>query len=574
MRGSQLLEDTDFAHRYRALSARDRRFDGQFVTAVTSTGIYCRPSCPARTPRPENVTFFLTSAAAQEAGFRACKRCRPEAVPGSPQWDARADLVGRAMRLIADAVVDREGVEGLAARLGYSSRHVTRLLRAELGAGPLALARARRAQLARDILVSTRLPIADVAFAAGFGSVRQLNDTVREVFATSPAGLRAAGAPRTQHREPRRPGPEPQEGPALGDMPRPRPRASHQVHVELSLPVRSPFDAVGAFSFLAHRAIPGVEAVDLGVAGGGPDGAAGAGGRDGRRVLRYARSLRLERGPAAIEVTAAQRGRNGGDWELRLGLELTDLSDTAIAVNRVRRLLDLDADPGAVDEALAQEPHMAPLVADRPGTRVPGCLDAPEIALRAVVGQRISVAAARTHLTRLADACGEPYHSLFAGVSRLFPAPHQILEALRQEPAGQVAPGPLRLPRRHLRAVTDLVRDIAQGDLALDVGQDAPALRAALTARTGLGEWTASYVAMRVLGDPDIWLTRDAALLAGARRIGAVDARQQAARAHRALEERAQHWAPWRSYAVMHLWRAAARRDASPTGDHPERPGD
>ena len=564
MRRAQPRDDAEFAHRYRAVSARDRRFDGQFVTAVTSTGVYCRPSCPARTPRPENVMFFLTSAAAQEAGFRACKRCRPEAVPGSPDWDARADLVGRAMRLIADAVVDREGVEGLAARLGYSSRHIARLLRAELGAGPLALARARRAQLARDILVSTRLPVADVAFAAGFGSVRQLNDTVREVFATSPAALRADGAaPGRRAREQHRPCPEPQEGPAPRTTPqRARTRASHRVHVELALPVRSPFDAEGVFSFLASRAIPGAEAVDLGAAGDdGTGGASGARQHDERRILRYARSMRLERGPAAFEVLAV---RDGDDWDLRLGLELTDLSDTAVAVNRVRRLLDLDANPGAVDEALAQDPHLAPLVAGQPGIRVPGCVDAPEIALRAVVGQRISVAAARTHLTRLADACGEPYHSSFAGVSRLLPTPPQILEALadQRQPGEQGGSGPLRLPRRHLQAVIDLVRDLAQGDLALDVGQDTPALRAALTARAGLGDWTASYVAMRVLGDPDVWLIRDAALLAGARRIGLVDAREPAARAHRALGQCAQRWAPWRSYAVMHLWRAAARRDA------------
>ncbi|WP_243400783.1 MULTISPECIES: AlkA N-terminal domain-containing protein [Isoptericola] len=501
--------DPVFAERYRAIAARDVRFDGQFFTAVRTTGIYCRPSCPARTPRQENVTFYLTSAAAHGAGYRACKRCLPEAAPGTPAWDLRGDLTARAMRLVADGVVDREGVDGLAARLGYSPRHVGRVLRKDLGAGPLTLARAHRAQTARTLLTSTALPVADVAFAAGFGSIRQLNDTVREIFATTPTELRARAT-----------------GPAIavltdrtGDEP------ASRVRLQVTLPVREPFDAVGTVAYLGSRAVEGVETATV----------------DGRQAT-YARTLLLPHGPGAVHVTA---GAAVGPGRVALRLELASLQDVATAVARVRRLLDLDADPVAVDAALGADPALAASVAATPGTRVPGAADPHELVVRAIVGQQISVAAASTHLGRLTAAAGTPYASGFDGLTRLFPTAAQVAD----DDGAHLA-----LPARQRQTVTTTARALADGTLRVDVGADAEALRADLEARPGIGPWTSGYVALRVLGHPDTWLTGDVALRAGARALGLPDD-------HRALAERAASWAPWRSYAARHVWRAAA-----PTG--------
>lgn len=513
--------DPLFAERYRAIDARDTRFDGQFYTAVSSTGIYCRPSCPARTPAPRNVAFYLTSAAAHQAGYRACKRCLPEATPGTPDWDLRGDLAARAMRLIADGVVDREGVDGLAARLGYTARHVHRLLVAELGAGPLALARARRAQTARSLLVGTGLPMAQVAFAAGFGSIRQFNDTVQEVFAARPSELRArAGVAADAH---------PAAGMAAPGAP---------VRLNLDLPVRQPFDAPGVFRFLAARAIRGVETAD--VSGDGP--------------LRYARTLTLPHGPGAIEVVATP---TAAGWRLRAGLELASLADVVPAVARARRMLDLDADPFAIDNALAADPRLAPLVADTPGIRAPGAVDPHELVVRALIGQQISVPAARTHLGRLAAHVGDAYASGVPGLDRMFPTPAQIIAGV-PEPGEDLDPErPLRLPRQAVRAVLATAGALDDGSLDVHVGADPEALRAALVARPRIGPWTAAYIAMRVLGDPDAWLDGDVALVAGARAVGVLEDDGPAAASHRALAGHAAAWAPWRSYAAMHLWRAA-----------------
>jgi AraC family transcriptional regulator of adaptative response / DNA-3-methyladenine glycosylase II len=520
--------DPLFDERYRAIDARDTRFDGQFVTAVSSTGIYCRPSCPARTPRREHVTFYRTSAAAHEAGYRACKRCLPEATPGTPEWDLRRDAVGRAMRLIADGVLDREGVDALGARLGYSTRHVHRMLVVELGAGPVALARARRAQTARSLLVGTDLPLADVAFAAGFGSVRQFNGTIREVFATTPSGLRARAGSRARHAA------APDRPEAAGPVP--------PVRLELALPVRQPFDAPGVLAFLAVRAVPGVEVAAL----------------DDPDRLWYARTLALPHGPGAVEVVAT-RQRDGG-WRLGLLLELTSLSDVGTAVARVRRLLDLDADPLAVDAALAVDPALAPLVAATPGVRVPGAVDPAELVVRAIVGQQISVAAARGHLARLVAVAGAPSVSTVPGLDRLFPTPEQVVRHVPAPVPGAApdAARPLRLPGRQVAAVLAAAGALADGSLAVHVGSDPVELRERLVALPGIGPWTAAYVAMRVLGDPDAWLTGDVALVAGAVATGALPAGLARPAAHRELAARAAGWAPWRSYAAMHLWQAAA----------------
>jgi AraC family transcriptional regulator of adaptative response / DNA-3-methyladenine glycosylase II len=528
--------DPVFAERYRAIASRDRRFDGQFITAVSSTGIYCRPSCPARTPKPENVTFYLTSAAAHEAGYRACKRCLPEAVPGTPSWDLGHDLSARAMRLVADGVVDREGVDGLAAHLGYSPRHVHRVLVAELGAGPVALARALRAQTARALLTGTDLRLADVAFAAGFGSVRQFNDTIAEVFDTTPGELR---------RRARRDRPAPPRGGAgsggavrvpdgpgaVGDD------GGTTAVLDLTLPLREPFDARGVFAFLAARAVDGVEVADLA----GP-------------VLSYARTLALPHGPGAFRATyGPPPGSARGAPRFHVELELTSVADLPAAIARVRRLFDLDADPAAVDAALATDPALAASVRAVPGIRVPGAVDATEILVRALVGQQISVAAARTHLSRLAVALGTPFASRF-GPTRLFPTSAHLADGGADHVRG---------PARRTAAILGVARALADGSLALSSADDPAAQRAALEAMPGVGPWTSGYVAMRVLHDPDVLLDGDLALRAGAAALGLPDER-------RALAAHAERWAPWRSYAAMHLWRAAAPRPSTtPTKETP-----
>lgn len=516
--------DPVFAERYRAIASRDRRFDGQFVTAVRTTGIYCRPSCPARTPRPENVTFYLTSAAAHEAGYRACKRCLPEAVPGTPSWDLGHDLAARAMRLVGDGVVDREGVDGLATRLGYTPRHVHRVLVAELGAGPVALARALRAQTARALLTGTDLRLADVAFAAGFGSVRQFNDTVAEVFDTTPGELRRRARPAARAAA---------APPAVGDAPPAEGPDARAAGLDLVLPLREPYDARGVFAFLAARAVTGVEVVDT----------------SDPTHLSYARTIALPHGPGAFRATygplpdgdgPARRSPGvAGSPRFRVELELTSVADLPAAIARVRRLFDLDADPHAVDAALATDSALAGPVASTPGVRVPGAVDGAEVLVRALVGQQISVAAARTHLSRLAEALGTPFASRF-GPTRLFPSPENIAVD---------GAAHLRGPARRTAAILGAARALADGDLAVSPADDPTALRAALEALPGVGPWTSGYVAMRVLHDPDVLLDGDLALRAGARALGLPDDR-------RALVAHAERWAPWRSYAAMHLWRA------------------
>lgn len=490
--------DLDFDGRYRAVASRDARFDGWFFTAVISTGIYCRPSCPAATPRREHVRFFPTAAAAQAAGFRACKRCVPGAVPGSPGWDLRADLAGRAMRLIADGVVEREGVTGLAGRLGYSERQLRRLLGDDLGAGPLALARAQRAHVARLLLETTDLSVTEIAFAAGFGSLRQCNATIREVFAATPTELRARRRPDA---------------------------AAPAGRVVLRLARRAPFAWDALLAFLGARAVPGVEEVVGGV---------------------YRRSLSLPHGPAIAELA------DGGD-AVRCTLALADPRDLAPAVARCRRLLDLDADPVAVAEALADDPLLGDLVRAVPGRRSPGTVDGAELAVRAVLGQGVTVAAARTLAGRLVAVHGTPLAAPSGGVTHCFPAPAALAAA---DPA--TLPGPT--VRR--TALARLAHALAAGDLQLDPGVDRGDTVRRLRAIPGIGPWTAAYVAMRALGDPDSLLVGDVAVRhALAARGGPTERRAIAALADR--------WRPWRSYATHHLW---ATPGASPPRGRRARP--
>ncbi|MGH8876577.1 MAG: DNA-3-methyladenine glycosylase 2 family protein [Stackebrandtia sp.] len=478
----------DFERCVRAVRSKDARFDGWFFTAVTSTGIYCRPSCPVVPPKPENMRFYPSSAAAQQAGFRACKRCRPDASPGSPEWNVRADVVARAMRLIADGVVDREGVPGLSRRLGYSVRQVERLVRSELGAGPAAVARAQRAQTARLLIETTDLAMGEIAFAAGFSSIRAFNDTVSQVFAVSPSTLRersrgavacAAGA------------------------------------LSLRLPFRQPLCPDNVFGHLAATAVPGVEEW-----------------RDGA----YRRSLRLPHGPGVVALRPQPDHVGCVLW-------LTDLRDLAIAISRCRWLLDLDADPVAVDEVLSRDEVLAPLVVKASGRRVPRTVDGFEFAVRAVLGQQVSTAAARTHARRLVAAYGGSVVDAGGGVTHVFPSAADLLD---------LDPEALAMPRSRKETLRGLVRAVADGEVVLDVGADWGAAREALSRLAGFGPWTVESIAMRALGDPDAFLASDLGVKLAAR---ALDLPASPG----ALERRSAVWAPWRAYAVQYLWA---------TGDH------
>jgi AraC family transcriptional regulator of adaptative response / DNA-3-methyladenine glycosylase II len=466
---------------YRAAESRDSRFDGCFITAVKTTGIYCRPSCPAVTPKRRNVEFFVTAAAAQQHGYRACKRCRPDASPGSPEWNVRADVVGRAMRLIADGLVDRDGVGGLSARLNYSERQINRLLTTELGAGPLALARAQRAQTARTLIETTTMPITQVAFAAGFSSVRQFNDTIREVYASSPSELRGSRRPSG----------------VAGTL-------------SLRLPYRSPFHAESIFEFLGTRTVPGVETWD---------------------GTTYRRSLQLNHGDAVVALTA-------GPDAVSCTLRLDNVADVQAAVERCRRLLDLDADPEAIEARFATDPVLGPLVRKRPGLRSPGHPDGVELLTRAVLGQQVSVKGARTLAGRLVVAVGRPMTAAIDGITHLFPTADAIAGCLTTDFA---------MPGARARALINACEQMASGAMVIDAGSDRVETAERLRALPGIGPWTADYVAMRALGDPDVFLPTDIGVRNALRALGGENTPKAAAKL-------AESWRPWRSYALHHLW--------------------
>ena len=476
----------DFERCYRAVQSKDARFDGWFVTAVLTTRIYCRPSCPVRPPFARNVRFYPTAAAAQRAGFRACKRCRPDASPGSPEWNVRGDVVARTMRLIADGTVDREGVGGLAAHLGYTTRQLERLLQAEVGAGPLALARAQRAQTARVLIETTQLPFGDVAFAAGFSSIRQFNDTVRLVFESTPTALRKRAAVR------------------FGSD------TASPGTVCLRLPVRTPFAYEGAFGHLAAGAVPGCEEV---------------------RDNAYRRSLRLPSGSAVVTLTPAVD-------HVRCLLVLDDFRDLTTAIARCRRLLDLDADPEAVVDALSRDSDLCPVVAKAPGQRIPRTVDEAEFAVRAVLGQQVSTKAARTHAARLVTAYGRPINDPAGALTHTFPSVEELAE---------IDPVHLAVPKARQRTLSGLLAGLADGTVVLDSGSDWESARKQLLALPGIGPWTAEVISMRGLGDPDAFPASDLGLRMAAKQLGLPTD-------ERTLLEHSARWRPWRSYAVQHLW--------------------
>lgn len=483
-----------------AVAGRDARFDGWVYLAVTTTGIYCRPSCPAVKPKPEHMRFFASAAAAQEAGYRSCKRCRPDAAPGSPEWDYRTDVTARAMRLIGEGVVDRDGAAALAARLGYSLRQLERLLRAEVGAGPAALARAQRAQTARTLIEGTDLPMGQVAFAAGFTSIRAFNRAVAEVYASSPTRLRQRAAAS-------------------------RGRAPEGGTIALRLAYREPFEPSNLFGHLAAAAAPGVE-----------EWRAGA----------YRRTLRLPHGPGIAALRPAQ-----GHIECRL--RLADLRDLTAAVARCRRALDLDADPQAAAETLERDPVLGPPAAKTPGRRVPRKADNDEYALRAVIGQQVSTAAAATIAARLAERYGEAVADPDGGLRYLFPAPQVLAEADESD---------LPMPATRRRTVKALAAALAAGEVDIGPGADWQTARDQLSALPGVGPWTVEMIAMRALGDPDAFPASDLGVIRGAAELGLPTGR--------ALTGLAEAWRPWRAYAVQYLW-AAQDHPTNHLPDHSEK---
>ncbi|HUV58381.1 MAG TPA: AlkA N-terminal domain-containing protein [Acidimicrobiales bacterium] len=490
-----MLNDPDLC--YQAARSKDARFDGCFFVGVISTGIYCRPSCPARTPKRENVRFHASAASAQQAGLRACLRCRPDATPGSPEWNVRADVVARAMRLIRDGIVDREGVAGLAHRLGYSVRQLNRVITAEVGTGPLALARAQRSQTARILLETTDLPIAHIAFASGFTSIRQCNETVQQVFANTPSGLRSRmskGASRHQR-----------DWSAQG--------------IRLRLAGRRPFNPESVLQFLAARAVTGIEAVD---------------------GSSYQRSLRLPHGHGVVRLTPGGSGDEGPAF-VDAELHLSDLRDLSTAVSRCRQLLDLDADPVAVLMALGSDPLIGPLVTNDPGRRVPGTVDGFELAVRAVIGQQVSVAGARTVASRLVLAAGEALPVARGPVTHLFPTPSALITLANDDP------GAFSMPTSRRRALVALAEAVNNGDVVIDPGTDPAELRRALMALPGIGPWTAEYVAMRALRDPDAFMPTDLGIKRAVEALGLPVNPTQ-------LSALTDNWRPWRSYAMARLW--------------------
>jgi AraC family transcriptional regulator of adaptative response / DNA-3-methyladenine glycosylase II len=478
---------------YRAFKTRDARFDGRVFAGVLTTGIYCRPICPARTPKRENVTFFVSAAAAQEAGFRPCLRCRPETSPDVGAWQGTSNTVARALALIENGALDGGDVESLAERLGIGGRQLRRLFQEHLGASPLAVAQTRRIHLAKQLIHDTSLSMSDVAMASGFGSVRRFNETFQRLFGRPPRSLRRARSATTQ-----------------------APGAA----VTLHLPYAEPYDFDALLAFLRARAIPGVESV-------------------GDR--RYARTIACGDAHGTLAVEADRPGR------LRLTIRLPKLTALPSLMARARRLLDLAADPRAIEDHLRTDPLLAPLVAERPGLRVPGGWDGFELAVRAILGQQVSVSAATKLVGRVAEIAGESVVTNEPGLCRVFPSSARVASADLTT---------LGVPRARSRAVAALAAAVAADGELLAGGRDLDAAVERLRALPGVGEWTAQYVAMRELREPDAFPAMDAGILralsaAAGKRVSSTQALA-----------RAEAWRPWRAYAAVHLWASFTERSA------------
>jgi AraC family transcriptional regulator of adaptative response / DNA-3-methyladenine glycosylase II len=489
--------DLDHEACYRAVSIRDARFDGRLFVAVLTTGVYCRPICPARMPKRENVLFYPTAAAAQQAGFRPCLRCRPEISPDLASWRGTANTVSRGLALIEAGALDDFNVESLAARLGVGERHLRRLFRQHLGASPIAVAQTRRLLLAKQLIHDTHLSMTEVATAAGFGSFRRFNEAIHQLFGRSPGALRETL----------------QSGRTASVAP--------SGVIKLDLPYRAPYDWPAMLSFLRARAIPGVEIVT---------------------DRRYGRTIELTGAHGMIFVEPGS-----GDFA-RVTLHLPRLNALPSIIARIRRAFDLAADPAAIGAHLAEDPVLAPLVAARAGLRVPGAWDGFELAVRAVLGQQITVAAATALAGKLVLAYGEPLKDTEAnaqGLTHLFPQPQRLA-------ATDLAP--LGMPRTRAVALSSLAAAVMADPLIFGPRRGLDEAIAQLRVMPGIGDWTAQYIAMRELREPDAFPSTDVGLL---RTMADVHGRRPSPSE---LVARAERWRPWRAYAVLHLWASESAR--------------
>ena len=493
--------DMDRIACYRAISTRDARFDGRLFVGVKTTGIYCRPICPARTPKLANVSFYPSAAAAQEAGFRPCLRCRPETSPNLALWRGTGNTVSRALALIESGGLDEADVEGLANRLGVGARQLRRLFRQHVGASPVAVAQTRRVLLAKQLIHETSLPMAEVALASGFNSVRRFNETFLQLFGRSPATLRR-----------------------VRDKTR-REAGALSVH----LAYRPPYDWDAMLSFLAARAIPGVEAVSGEI---------------------YRRTIAIGDDGGVISVAPADRNR------LSVSVRFPDMAALPSIIARVRRVFDLGADPDRIGAHLSLDPMLAPLVGARPGLRVPGAWDGFELAVRAVFGQQITVPAATGLLGRLVLAHGVALPAAMTdveGLTCLFPSPSRLAGA-------DLAL--LGMPKARAVAVRSLAAAISADPTMFSRDASLEEAIAKLRSLPGIGEWTAQYIAMRELREPDAFPAADIGLM---RAMATADGRRPLPRE---LLSRAERWRPWRAYAALHLWAAGTARPASSAKTH------
>jgi len=469
---------------YRAIQAKDARFDGRFFVCVSTTGIYCRPVCPARVPKRQHCSFVPSAAAAEAAGFRSCLRCRPETAPGTPAWAGTAATVSRALRLIEEGALDEGRLEDLAARLGLGERQLRRLFLAHVGAGPQAVAANRRLLTAKQLISDTRMPLADVAFAAGYQSLRRFNDAIRTAYGVAPTEIRRAS--------------ETQAGSSI----------------RIRLGYRPPFDFGRILDYLSSRALPGVERIE---------------------TDRYARSFNLGGAKGVLTVTPAR----GHALEARV--TMLDASATALPIRaiaaRLRRLFDLDAEPGAIAAAFARDPLIGPRLKRAPGLRVPGAFGGFELAVRAVLGQQISVKGATTIAGRIVAKFGEPVSAEREGLTHFFPSPARLARA---DLSG------LGLTGGRIATLKSLAGAVASGALDFTPRESLEAKIAELTALPGIGEWTAHYICLRALGEPDAFPSSDLGL-----RKAAGEGEPVPAAALEALSER---WRPWRGYAALALW--------------------
>ncbi len=502
----------------RARISRDPRFDGRFFVAVTSTGIYCRPVCPAPTAKSANVRYYPTAAAAGEAGFRPCLRCRPEAAPGTPAWLGTSAAVRRALSLIQQGALDESSVDQFAARVGVGSRHLHRLFVRHVGASPIAVAQTRRLQFAKRLLDETRLSMTEIAHASGFGSLRRFNEAFQKAYARPPREIRRqnSSAPKVAGAasSARASGAAGAAGPSdMADGP--------GEEIVLHLAYRPPYDWAFVSEFLAARAIPGIEHVD---------------GQGYARTISLASARALEAAnPHAVIRVRPLPGRN----ELELSVRGAPPAALFQISNAARRAFDLAADPELTLRAFRSDPILGPLARRRPGLRIPGIWDPFECAVRAILGQQVTVAASRTLAARLVERAGRALPAASGELTHLFPSPQSLAQADL---------GGIGITGARISAIRALACAVTDG--RLDLTASAHEVAAALETLPGIGGWTAQYIALRAFGEPDAFPAADIVL----RRMAA-DGGQ--ALTSRALAERAEAWRPWRSYAVMQLWRAA-----------------